>query len=665
MTATLSLDLSGTPGEHVEAPAQRQAPPTEGRDRYIDTLRAGALVRIVLYQVFGFAWLPFLFPSMGVMFALAGGLMAASLDRAEHNPWRVLKKRTIRLLPPLWMLGLVLVPVMMAHGWVAVREEGGVPLDATALLSWIVPLGDPGASDWGYPFTTLLWYIRAYFWFLLLSPALLFLFRRWPRRTMSVPLTIAVLSGVGVFGFDLQGETQSSAIMATMATFGACWLVGFAHHDGLLRNLSLRWVVPVSVSLILVGAWWTATRRDWELGDDTLGQALYCFGFVLLLLRFYPSFAWLQRRPFLDKLITVINHRAMTIYLWSTVAIFLAGGAAASPWTPAVFQVTDAAFTLSTFALTWVLLGVAVLAFGWVEDIAARRPPRLNPWPSHVTPSHAISDAPLRRGRTALVRATPRHRMAGALVMLSLAGGVAVYWAVSDHGSLVPNVPATTEGGGSSITALKEAAPPAAAERSAARDDEGSGEGGSVTVVDGDAQQDATTSNGAAEAGADDGSSAQETGEAPAVAATEAPLTGATPSAALPGGPGAVTASGTSAPGGTSDGGAVAAGAGNASSDTGGTTSPGTGSAPGTGSSSGPGGSPDPGTAVPDPGGSDGTLGPGGDEPSTEPEPTVEPEPTPEPQPSLMEEILDFVTNPFDGTGEAEPAPATPGGSAP
>jgi peptidoglycan/LPS O-acetylase OafA/YrhL len=151
--------------EHQLSPRRSHGEPVAAgrRDRYIDTLRAGALVRVIAYHTFGFAWLPFLFPSMGIMFALAGGLVAASLDRAQHNPWKVLGKRARRLLPPLWMLGIVLVPIMMVHGWVAVADEGGVPLDAQALLHWVVPLGDPGASDWGYQFTTPLWYIRAYF----------------------------------------------------------------------------------------------------------------------------------------------------------------------------------------------------------------------------------------------------------------------------------------------------------------------------------------------------------------------------------------------------------------------------------------------------------------------------------------------------------------------
>jgi peptidoglycan/LPS O-acetylase OafA/YrhL len=453
----------GTVAKQRSSSQSRQTPGVGARrDRYIDTLRAGALLRVIVYHTFGFAWLPFVFPSMGIMFALAGGLVAASLDRAQHNPWQVLGKRARRLLPPLWMLGIVLVPIMIVHGWIAVADEGGVPLDAWALLHWVVPLGDPGASDWGYQFTTPLWYIRAYFWFLLLSPAALFMFRRWPKRTMSVPLIVAVLSGLGLADFSLQGS-PSSAIVATMATFGACWMLGFAHHDGTLRHLSLRWVVPTSLALIVIGTWWTATRASWALDDDTLGQALYCLGFVLLLLRFYPSFQWLQRRPFLDKLITVINSRAMTIYLWGNIAIFAAGMLVSSRWMPTFVTFNDVTAGLSHFLLTLVVIAVAVLAVGWVEDVAAHRTPRLNPWPSTLPEHAAMTSGTLPRHTGAFPHrhiTLPRPRLTGALLMAGLAAILTLLWTTSDHTGVTPQ---TTERGQTPITALGEqpAAPPA------------------------------------------------------------------------------------------------------------------------------------------------------------------------------------------------------------
>src|SRR5690348_4507309 len=88
--------------------------PSTAREPYIDVLRAAALARVVVYHVLGFAWLPIVFPAMGVMFALAGALMANSLDRSGR---RAVYSRARRLLPALWALGAVAVPVMLATGW--------------------------------------------------------------------------------------------------------------------------------------------------------------------------------------------------------------------------------------------------------------------------------------------------------------------------------------------------------------------------------------------------------------------------------------------------------------------------------------------------------------------------------------------------------------------
>ena len=345
------------------------------RDRYIDSLRVLALGRVMVYHTFGWAWLPLLFPSMGVMFALAGSLVAASLDRAPHGHYGVLARRLRRLLPPVWALGVVLVPAMLVGGWAA--DGPGEPLRWSRLALWLLPLGTPPSDDQGHDWVVPLWYVRSYLWFLLLSPALLWLFRRWPRRVLVLfPLTV-VLSTTGVV--QLSGRSGDAVLDG--AVFGACWLLGFAHHDGALRRLPLRRVLPVAAVLMAAGVAWVvspASGEGWDIDDAPLANALYSLGFVLVLLRLYPSFAWMERLPVLDSLVGAVNSRAMTIYLWGNASIW-----AATPLldhSPLAAYYTDSwvGMALQLSAACTVLL-VAVLVLGWVEDVAAHRPPSLLP----------------------------------------------------------------------------------------------------------------------------------------------------------------------------------------------------------------------------------------------------------------------------------------------
>lgn len=349
-----------------------------GRDRYIDTLRAVALLRVITYHLFGWIWLPILFPSMGVMFALAGSLMAASLDRATRDYAQVLLKRMRRLLPPLWALGAVLLPAMLVLGWTS--GEGGTSWES--LLLWVVPLATPPASVAGTDWVVPLWYIATYLWLVLLSPMFLWLARRWPLRTCAVPVAVVLLSAAGVL--RLEGATGDMILYVCI--YAPCWALGFAHHDGKLRRLPLAFVLPMGGALAVAGLAWAIAYPDPESGanvsDVPVATMLYSLGVVLVLLRLYLDFSWMQRVRWLDALIGAINSRAMTIYLWGNAAIAL------TLWGLGQWAVTSPLFETDTFSLTsgllafagtWVVLGACVLAFGWVEDVAARRRPRLLP----------------------------------------------------------------------------------------------------------------------------------------------------------------------------------------------------------------------------------------------------------------------------------------------
>jgi peptidoglycan/LPS O-acetylase OafA/YrhL len=344
--------------------------PARNRDRYLDTLRALALVRVVAYHAFGTVWLKW-FPSMGIMFALGGLLMVRSLDRSA--PATVVGNRCRRLLPVLWLFAAFWVPVMIRHD----GPPSAWHVPAWQLAFWVIPVGNPPGSAGGVFGWGPLWYIKAYLCFVLLSPLLLPVFRKLPWVVLAAPFALLALAELNVI--PLAGWWGQS--IGDVLTYLGCWLVGFAHAEGMLRRISLPSLVAIGAAAAVAGvAWLLGPGNDgkptWSLLDSDLAIGLYYFGLVLVLMRFSFEMNWLRRVPLLDRAITVFNARAVTIFVWHGVAIALAleiyarsGLGAAHTW----------------FLVAWLLIGVAVLLFGWIEDLAARRRPALVPKRQELT----------------------------------------------------------------------------------------------------------------------------------------------------------------------------------------------------------------------------------------------------------------------------------------
>ena len=342
------------------------------RNRYLDLLRAAAIARVVVYHLFGWPWLSILLPAMGVMFALAGSLAAASLDK--RGAGQVITSRLRRLLPPLWLLGLIAVPAMLYAGW-AHEQDGEAPYSPWRVLFWIVPVLDPTGSDKGIDAWEPLWYIRAYLWFVVLSPVMYRVYRKIGWAAVALPIVaIAVLDKSGFSLSDL-----ADAAMWDFVTYGACWIAGFAHHDGRLRRMHPALVAAVAVGLGAAALYYLQGHQGedaWDLNDVSESQALWSLAFVLVVLRFQPPMGWLERIRPLDATVGFLNSRAVTVYLWHNIAI-------AAVWPVLTYLALD---DLGHFdpvmdlAMTVALTLLAVLAFGWVEDLAAKRAPRL--WPA-------------------------------------------------------------------------------------------------------------------------------------------------------------------------------------------------------------------------------------------------------------------------------------------
>ena len=366
-----------------------------GRDRYLDMLRALALFRVVLYHTFGWGWLTLVFPSMGVMFALAGSLTARSLT--NRRSLSVLWSRVRRLLLPLWLFGAVVLAALFAAGWGPAKGEEAWWW--AKLVFWVVPVGTPpfplkighegGLLDEGWPLQAIapLWYLRAYLWFVLLSPLLLRAFRRLPWVTLLAPLALAAVVGTDLV--TIPGATGDA--ITDFAVYGSCWVLGFAHHDGLFHQIP-RYLNPsISPIVMAVGLWWASGHlgpMGWDLNDIPLAQALWSFGYCALLLQVSPAWPRLpDRLERLDKPITLANNRAMTIYLWHEIALLATVPLLDLVWkvsavwqSPLLSGLLSSSYVLLMFLLVWPLLGLLMVACGWAEDLSARRRPRL--WPN-------------------------------------------------------------------------------------------------------------------------------------------------------------------------------------------------------------------------------------------------------------------------------------------
>ncbi|MFI9643803.1 acyltransferase [Micromonospora sp. NPDC051925] len=350
------------------------------RNRYLDLLRFLAIIRVVVYHVTGLATLTLVFPAMSIMFALAGSLMAASLDRSGLP---AVGRRLRRLLPSLWVVAVIFVPAMLLTGLAFTPR----------VLLWLFPIADPAANYWGALALSPIWYLRDYLWFVLASPVALWLFRRAPLPTLAAPYLLLVAIEVGLL-------TTTSAVLRDFGLYFGAWLLGFAHHDGLLRRLAGRVLAAVALLLAGVGATWIVTHpgpRGHDLNDIPLGNALWSAAFILVVIGRAPAAAaWVDRNRIFSRLVTMVNRRALTVYLWHmpfvvalTPLVGLVGWSPRDPWGLAIRVV-----------LVFLLVGVVTLLVGWVEDVAARRRPELVPGGRPPRPA-TVPTGPSPRGTAA------------------------------------------------------------------------------------------------------------------------------------------------------------------------------------------------------------------------------------------------------------------------
>jgi len=231
--------------------------PTQSKPRntFVDAVRAVALVRVVVWHTYGYAWISYLVASMPAMFFIAGSLMAQSLDRGRTLD--VLYRRFRRVLIPLWLLAGAAIAVMVAYD--AFSPGNDADFDLKGAVWWLVPIWDPTGSEWGMTWWAPLWYLRCLTWLLIASPLLLWAWRRsGPTLLLVPPALLAFMEARIAAGGSVPWQLQDAAL------YSFFWMLGFAYYEGRLNALT-------NLGRALLAAAFGGAAAVWALTQDVPG----------------------------------------------------------------------------------------------------------------------------------------------------------------------------------------------------------------------------------------------------------------------------------------------------------------------------------------------------------------------------------------------------------
>jgi CubicO group peptidase (beta-lactamase class C family)/peptidoglycan/LPS O-acetylase OafA/YrhL len=342
-----------------------RAPSRNERELFLDAIRAIAIVRVVAWHAFGVATITYFVAAMPAMFFVTGSLLAKSMNR--RRPRAVLADRFRRLLIPLWAFAGV---AWLAMAVAATRMGTELPLHRA--LVWLFPLVDPHGSAWeGGWLSSHLWYLRTLVWLLLASPLLLRAVRRAGARVLLLPIAgVFVIDALTREGGALAGHHATTWAVGDLILYSVFLMAGFVHRDKGYGNVSRRgWMVLALLAAGAATAW--RLTQPVPLGVVNNSHPMHLFVGAAWLCVAVAGRDLLTRAasgPLVGAAVRAIGRRSLTIYLWHTAAIIVALNALEAAGIDGPLR------TPGLVVLTIVGTLIAVQLFGWVEDLAARRP---------------------------------------------------------------------------------------------------------------------------------------------------------------------------------------------------------------------------------------------------------------------------------------------------
>jgi CubicO group peptidase (beta-lactamase class C family)/peptidoglycan/LPS O-acetylase OafA/YrhL len=357
------------------------------RNAFLDVVRTIATIRVVAWHAFGAPVLSYLVAAMPAMFFVFGALLGKSADR---RPLRsVVTDRLRRTMLPLWAFALITWAFAVV---VLQRSAGESPW--LSFASWLFPIVDPMAVPWESEWlSSPLWFLRALIWILALSPLWLAASKAKPRLTLAVFVS-------GIFITDI--ATRIPELVPQSAP-GIWWSLGdialygsFAVAGSILnRKGYVAGAVDRRITLAIVGVGalaslvWVLTQSV-HLNVVNNSHPLHFFvgtAWLALAFTFKDHLVAASFKPAISQVVRVVNQRSMTIYLWHSLAIIASVSFLGS--------IGFSQFVTEPIIRTVLVIfgvAVAVLAFGWIEDIAAGRRrmawPTAISWPQQFAPAH-------------------------------------------------------------------------------------------------------------------------------------------------------------------------------------------------------------------------------------------------------------------------------------
>ncbi|MFN0096733.1 MAG: serine hydrolase [Dehalococcoidia bacterium] len=380
------------------------APTARDRNGFLDLVRGVAIVRVTIWHTFGYAWLSYLVASMPAMFFVAGTLMARSLDHQSGR--QVLVGRFRRLLIPLWPFAVVALAVMF--GYERWRDDPLGAVEARDIWRWAFPIWDPEGSRWGLSFWAALWYLRCLVWLLLAAPILAWAFRLTRGGILVVPLV-----ALGVLEWlERRGDTAPWQYQ-DLALYGFFFLLGFAYHYGWAARLGpAARLALAALSAAAAAAWFLLTDVPGQVVNASYPAHLFVgLAWLFASLAVESTLAAIATRPRVAAVLYFVNERALTIYLWHNAGLFCMYQLL---WTQ---ERPDWVRTTAALPIVLGVTALGVVAFGWVEDRAAKRSPRL--WPIRPAVRGAAPPANPARSRGAVRRLAAVALGAAGLVLVA------------------------------------------------------------------------------------------------------------------------------------------------------------------------------------------------------------------------------------------------------